>query len=234
MAVMRTLTEDDILTEDDLDEIVIEAAGDGRHRQAAAQFEDLAARPELHGQVSASMLLVHAGGQYGLADDWDEAVRCYRAAVVANDTAAAGSVAAAAAAAMAADDPAADDATDDAAAGVADIDPRVWLHDALVRKGDEAEATTLRAEIKSSRSTNPDVYAAVAETLAEHGRQQEALTWFTMGFHRCQDADVPVYMLHLLLIGRRAIRRNLGFPPDELDEIADAYVDHLEATDNLA
>ncbi len=69
MVVMRTLTEDDILTEDDLDEIVIEAAGDGRHQQAAAQFEDLAARPELHGQVSASMLLVHAGGQYGLADD---------------------------------------------------------------------------------------------------------------------------------------------------------------------
>lgn len=227
MAVMRTLTEDDILTEDDLDEIVIEAAGNGRHQQAAAQFEDLAARPELHGQVSASMLLVHAGGQYGLADDWDEAVRCYRAAVVANDAAAASSVAGA----EAADDVAADES---AAAGAADIDPRVWLHDALVRRGDEAEATTLRAEIKSSRSTNPDVYAAVAETLAEHGRQQEALTWFTMGFHRCQDADIPVYMLHLLLIGRRAMRRNLGFPPDELDEIADAYVDHLEATDNLA
>ncbi|OAA25591.1 hypothetical protein UG55_102125 [Frankia sp. EI5c] len=227
-----------VLTQDDVDEIVFSAAGNGGHRQAAARFEDLAARPELHGEVSATVLLVHAGDQHGLAGSWDDAVRCYRAAT---------------ALATSGDE--------------AEIDPRVWLHDALMRRNraraeareqavglpasrragetdhateaeseseTETEITALRAEIKASRSANPDVYAAVAETLADHGRLQEAHTWFTMGFQRCEGADIPDYMLHLLLVGRRAVRRDLGYPPDELDRVADAYVDHLEPADEHA
>lgn len=181
-----------MLTEDDLDDIVISAAGDGRHRQAAARFEELAGRPELHGEVSAATLLVNAGGQFGLADDWDEAVRCYRAAI--------------------------------AAGGGTDFDPRVWLHDALIHKGDAAQAAAVRAEIKAARSTIPDVYGIVAESLASSSDPQEAHLWFTMGYHRCLDAPVPDYELSLLLVGRRNIRAELGYPMDGLDAIAEDYV----------
>ncbi|KPM53838.1 hypothetical protein CcI49_29530 [Frankia sp. CcI49] len=219
-----------MLTEDDIDDITIRAAGDGRHEQAAAEFEDLAGQPALHGEISATTLLVHAGGQYGLARRWDEAVRCYRAALVASRD-----------------------------SGREEFDPRVWLHDALLRwnsdstataapvtdepdRGADAtatpdaterleratEATALLAEIKASRPRDPDVYAAVAETLAEHDQLVEAHTWYTMGFQRCQRADVPEYLLQLLLVGRRTMRRKLDYPLDELDLIADAYVDHQE------
>ncbi|MEX5633575.1 hypothetical protein [Parafrankia sp. FMc2] len=228
----------DVLTEEDVEEIVFIAAGDGRHEDAAARFEDLAGQPELHGQITAAGLLVHACGQYGLADRWDDAVRCCREAM------------AAAAAAT-------------ASGGAAeDIDPRVWLHEALMARdrarrearalagaspggetggdaggdahsgepGDEAAAT--RAEIRALRSRNPDVYAVVAETLAEHDLLQEAHTWFTMGYQRCQGADVPIYMLHLLLVGRRSVRRELGYPPDGLDLVADDYVNHRDSADH--
>ncbi|EFC84710.1 hypothetical protein [Parafrankia sp. EUN1f] len=209
-----------VLTEEDIDDITIRAAGDGRHEQAAAEFEDLAGQPALHGEISATTLLVHAGGQYGLARRWDEAVRCYRGALAASHD-----------------------------SGREEFDPRVWLHDALLRWNtdtDDAaadaaerlergtEAAALLAEIKASRPRDPDVYAAVAETLAEHGQLVEAHTWYTMGFQRCQRADVPEYLLQLLLVGRRTMRRKLDYPLDELDLIADAYVDHQESADEYS
>ena len=185
-----------LLTEDDLDDIVIKAAGDGRHREAAARLEELAAQPELHGEVTAATLLVSAGGQYGLADDFDEAVRCYRAAI------------------------------EDG--GETDIDPRVWLHDALMRKGDTAEAEQIREELRKSRSTNPDVYGAVADTLSSFGQDQEAHTWYTMGYHRCSGAPVPEFMLDLLLVGRRNVRRKMSYPVDDLDLAAEEYMTAFE------
>ena len=182
-----------LFTENDLDEIIIEAAADGRHRDAAVRLEELAAQPDLHSEVSAATLLVSAGGQYGLANDFDEAIRCYRAAF------------------------------EDG--GETEVDPRVWLHDALMRKGDMAEAKNLRAELKKSRSTDPEVYGAVADSLVSFGQDQEAHTWYTMGYHRCQEAPIPEFMLDLLLIGRRNARRRMGYPVDELDMAAEEYMD---------
>jgi hypothetical protein len=182
-----------MLTEDDVNKIVINAAGDGRHGAAALRFEELAARPELHGgEISRASLLVDAGGQHGLAGDWDAAIRCYREAVADGSS--------------------------------QTIDPRVWLHDALLRAGELAEAAALRTELKAARAGDPDFYAAVAESLEAQGLLSDAHTWFTMGYHRCENADVPDFLMDLLLVGRRRVRASLGYPLDDLDELAEDYL----------
>ncbi|CAO5236924.1 Tetratricopeptide repeat protein [Frankia sp. AgKG'84/4] len=183
-----------MLTDDDVDEIVFRAAGSGDHRGAAATLEELAARTENHGEsVTRASLMVDAGSQFGLAQDWAEAVRCYRVAV------------------------------EDG--GTCEVDPRVWLHDGLLRDGKSAQAAALRAELKASRSTDPGVYEAVAESLEAVELLQDAHTWFTMGYHRCEQAPVPDFLLDLLLVGRRRVRRALGHPADPLDEVAEDYIE---------
>jgi hypothetical protein len=183
-----------MLSEDDVDEIVFKAAGDGDHLGAAATLETLAERGEVHSaEVTKASLLVDAGSQYGLADDWSEAIRCYRAAV-----------------------------TD---GGSCSVDPRVWLHDGLLRNGQPGEAMALRDELKASRSRDPGMYEAVAETLEAMGLLGDAHTWFTMGYHRCEGAAVPDFLLDLLLVGRRRVRIDLGYPMDDLDEVAEDYME---------
>jgi hypothetical protein len=208
-----------MLTEDDVDEIAFRAAGNGDHRGAAATLEALAERPDAHGEtVTRASLLVDAGSQFGLARDWDEAVRCYRAAVA--------------------------DGSD------CPVDPRVWLHDGLLRlgaaqenaaqedaaehraasegptsEGPTDEAAALRAELKAARLTDPAVYEAVAESLEAVEMLQEAHVWFTMGYHRCENAPVPDFLLDLLLVGRRRVRLALGYPADALDEVAEDYME---------
>jgi hypothetical protein len=108
--------------------------------------------------------------------------------------------------------------------GECDTDPRAWLHDALLRGGRAGEAAAVRAELKAARSTNPELYLAVGETLEDTELLSEAIAWFTMGYHRCERADVPDFMLDLLLVGRRRTRAKLGFPPDDLDEVAEEYM----------
>ncbi|OHV28773.1 MULTISPECIES: hypothetical protein [Pseudofrankia] len=182
-----------MLSHDDVDDITTRAARDGRHGAAAARFEELAAQPERHGgEVNRAALLVEAGSQHGLAEDWDAAIRCYQEAI--------------------------------ADGGCEGIDPRVWLHDAYLRAGRQDDAAGLLRELKASRSKDPDLYAAVAESLEVSGQLSDAHTWFTMGYHRCENADVPEFMIDLLLVGRRRIRAELGYPLDDLDELADDYL----------
>ena len=108
--------------------------------------------------------------------------------------------------------------------GAQTIDPRVWLHDALLRRGELAEAATLLKQLRAARSQDPDFYAAVAESLEAQGLLADAHTWFTMGYHRCENADVPEFLLDLLLVGRRRLRVSLGYPMDDLDELAEDYL----------
>src|SRR6185369_12971619 len=100
----------------------------------------------------------------------------------------------------------------------------VWLHDALLRTSQLEEAAPLLKELKAARSQDPDFYAAVAESLEAQGLLADAHTWFTMGYHRCENADVPEFLLDLLLVGRRRVRARLGYPLDDLDELAEDYL----------
>lgn len=183
-----------MFNDDDVDDIVLAAAGNGDHRGAAATLEKLADQTAEHGpEVTRTLLLVEAGSQFGLAQDWPEAVRCYRAAV--------------------------------ADGSPCPVDPRAWLHDGLLRSGKEADAAALRSEIKASRLADPGVYEAVAESLEASGQLNDAHTWFTMGYHRCENSSVPDFLLDLLLVGRRRVRRALGHPADALDEVAEDYME---------
>jgi predicted Zn-dependent protease len=187
-----------MLSHSDVEGISSRAARDGQHGAAAARFEELAGQPDRHGgEVNRAMLLVEAGGQHGLAEDWEAAIRCYQEAIAAGP-------------------------------GDDELDPRVWLHDALLRCGRVADAAALLRELKASRSKDPDLYGAVADSLAAAGQLTEAHTWFTMGYHRCENADVPEFMLDLLLVGRRRVRAELGYPLDDLDELADDYLAAVE------
>ncbi len=182
-----------MITDEDVEEIVYQAAGDSDHRGAATRLEALADRTTEHSDpVTRASLFVDAGSQWGLADDWSEAIRCYRAAVA--------------------------DGSD------CSPDPRVWLHDALLRDGQSEEAARLRLELRSARSNDPGVYEAVAESLEHVDALTEAHTWFTMGYHRCENAPVPDFLLDLLLVGRRRVRTRLGHPSDDLDRIAEEYL----------
>jgi predicted Zn-dependent protease len=184
-----------MLTAQDVDAIVTRAAKSGQHDAAAARLEELADQPDQHGEeITRITLLVDAGAQHSLADDWDAAIRCYRAAV-----------------ADGGENPY--------------VDPRVWLHDALLRTGRRDEATGLLRELKASRSRDPDFYTAIAESLEGQGLLGEANTWFTMGYHRCQHADLPDALKDVLLVGRLRVRREIGYPADDLDELAEAYID---------
>jgi hypothetical protein len=194
-----------VLTENDVDQIVLKAAGDRRHGAAAARLEELADQPALHSaEVTRASLLVDAGEQHGLAGDWEAAIRCYRQAIAGSDQPAG------------------------QAAGPQGLDPRVWLHDALLRTGQLDEAAALLRDLKTSRSKDPDLYAAVAESLEAQGLLADAHTWFTMGYHRCQHAQVPDFMMDLLLVGRRRLRARLGYPVDDLDTLAEQ---HLSASE---
>jgi hypothetical protein len=197
-----------VLTEDDVDQIVMKAAGDRRHGAAAARLEELADRPELHGaEVTRASLLVDAGGQHGLAGDWDAAIRCYRQAVADSDQ---------------------PPRQAGGPQGHLGLDPRVWLHDALLRTGQLDEAAALLRDLKTNRSKDPDLYAAVAESLEAQGLLADAHTWFTMGYHRCQHAQVPDFMMDLLLVGRRRLRARLGYPVDDLDTLAEQRLSSSE------
>ncbi|KQC37073.1 hypothetical protein UK82_17930 [Frankia sp. ACN1ag] len=183
-----------MLSDDDVDEIVFSAAGSGDHRGAAGTLETLAEQPDTHSEtITRASLLVDAGSQYGLAHDWSEAIRCYRAAV--------------------------------ADGSACPVDPRVWLHDGLLRDGQAEEAAALRAELKAAKSADPGVYEAVAESLEAVSLLDDAHTWFTMGYHRCERAPVPDFLLDLLLVGRRRVRVALGHPSDALDEVAEDYME---------
>ncbi|MCL9762015.1 tetratricopeptide repeat protein [Frankia sp. AiPa1] len=185
-----------MITDDDVDEIVYRAAGDGDHRGAAARLEALAERTGEHDDpTNRASLLVDAGSQYGIAQDWPEAIRCYRAAV--------------------------------ADGSPCSPDARAWLHDALLRAGQTDEASTLRATLKATRSDDPALYEAVAESLEQADLRTDAHTWFTMGYHRCEAAPVPEFMLDLLLVGRRRVRHSLGHPADDLDAVAEAYLNSV-------
>jgi hypothetical protein len=189
-----------MLTANDIDAIVARAARDGRHAEAATRFEELAGQPQQHGEdVTRATLLIDAGGQHALAGDWNAAIRSYREAIA------------------------------DGGATEPHVDPRVWLHGALLRTSQRDEAAAVLAQLKASRSRDPDLYTAVGESLEADGQLADAHTWFTMGYHRCRNSDLPDMLKDSPLIGRRRVRQLLGYPTDDLDTLADEYIAAVRA-----
>lgn len=122
------------------------------------------------------------------------------------------------------------------AEGDAPPDTRVWLHEALVRRGRLEEAQQVAAEIRRSRPCDADVYDLVGQAYEAAGELETANRWFTMGLTRLsrrEPGTVDDHGLRRLALSRSRVRRELGHPPDETDALAqqqlEAYRRELDA-----
>jgi hypothetical protein len=108
-----------------------------------------------------------------------------------------------------------------AAGGTTSLTERCLLHAALLEAGQEDEARQVADEVRRSRPGIRDI-ADMAENFDMNGDLQQALRWAEMGVTKLQldspDDIEDVGVISLLNI-RRHVRQELGFPPDELDEM---------------
>lgn len=109
----------------------------------------------------------------------------------------------------------------------------VYYADFLFGRGREADALAQIDAFRKRRPDDPDLFAALAETLETHGRHREAANWATRGLVALYGslADIDAEDLELDLDGRllaadrlRA-RRNAGVPADHIDEFIAPFVD---------
>lgn len=93
---------------------------------------------------------------------------------------------------------------------------------ALDTDGQTGEADGVLAAIEAGRPTDLALHLLLGEHCARTGRRQAAATWLTRGLVLAErSATVDMHVV-LLLIARRWLRDELGFPPDNWDERADA------------
>lgn len=129
---------------------------------------------------------------------------------------------------LAADDPeAAETALRDALAdgGPTREDPRIRLAEALGRRGDRAGCDAVLDAIRRERPSDAWVYDDVAEVLWRLGDTTAALRWANTGAFRLirQEERLTDESLALLSL-RWRLRRDMGFPDDEYDELAQEWV----------
>lgn len=112
------------------------------------------------------------------------------------------------------------------APGPSHPDARAWLHGGLLAAGRVDEAHALAEQVRRSAPTDGDVYEFIGETYEAAGDLGRAHRWFTLGATRLQrlvedgaDDSPTVSWLTMLLRGRWRVRRAMGMPLDEDDEL---------------
>ncbi|MFC4222420.1 hypothetical protein [Lysinibacter cavernae] len=118
------------------------------------------------------------------------------------------------------------------AEGEAAPDKRVYLLDALLRTGQEAEATQLADEIRAEKLTDPLIYSFIGDSYDVVGNNHQAQVWFNRGIRMMDELikDSDGYepeevaeMLEdreILILGRQLVRSEAGLEPDDLDHEA--------------
>jgi hypothetical protein len=105
--------------------------------------------------------------------------------------------------------------------GKAYLDPRAELLDVLLELDDTGRVDELLAELRrdlATGRTGGPVHPFVGETLELHGHLEEAHRWFSAGLSsRHEDRDDEIVCLN----GRFRVRRQLGLPRDEYDEVCE-------------
>ena len=161
------------------------------HRSAAAELLSWVEQRHPDDEVTPSDLLSSAAWHLGEAGDVEPSLDLYRRAVTAQ--------------------------------GPANPDPRCLLHAALLEAGRTDEARQVADEVRRSRPGIGDI-ADMAENFELNGDLQQAHRWAEMGVTRLElespeDVDVDDVDVITLLNVRRSVREQLGYPPDELDEL---------------
>ncbi len=177
------------LTEDDVERLENSARTPKAHRQAAATLTRWAEERHPDDEASPADLLAAAGWHLAQAGDTEESLALHRRAVTAE--------------------------------GTTTPSARALLHAALLDAGQHEEARQVATDLRRSGPRLVDI-THMAETFELHGDLVQAHRWVEMGVSRLElavDEDEPAeHDVEGLLSTRRRIRRDLGFPPDELDE----------------
>jgi hypothetical protein len=181
------------MTENDLEELYARARSPEQHRTAAAQ---LAASAEgehpLDAGISPAALLVSAGEHLSAAGDQEAAVDLFRRAA--------------------------------SSRGHVPPDVRCYLHHGLLGVGDLDAARQVAEELRREGPVDGDVYLFIGEDYELVDDLHEAHRWFTRGVLRSVErieegdddaADDAVG----LMMARSRVRRSLGLPLDEYDEL---------------
>jgi hypothetical protein len=176
---------------DDIERLEVSARSQQAHRRAAATLTAWAQETHPDDEVTPADLLSAAAWHLGQAGDTEPSLDLYRRAVTAQ--------------------------------GTSQPDARCLLHAALLEAGRLEEARQVADAFRRSHPRIGD-FADMAESFHLAGDLQQAHRWAEMGANRL-DLDAPedtenddVGVITLLNI-RRQVRQELGFPPDELDEL---------------
>lgn len=105
---------------------------------------------------------------------------------------------------------------------------RVNAADIAFGTGDTEQGYAELAALRAARPRHDGPCQLAAELLAERGDLAGALEWYNMAVARLSDADLEEVALSsagyltagMVLAGRAAMRSQLGFPPDDLDQLA--------------
>ena len=176
---------------DDIERLEATARTPKAHRKAATTLAGWATDPHQDDEVSPADLLSAAGWHLIQAGDTEAALAAYRQAVDAE--------------------------------GTTTPDVRCLLHTALLEAGRPDEARQIADDLRHSRPRLGDV-AAMAESFELVGDLEQAHRWVEMGVNRLEldapeDVEDDDFAVITLLNIRRQVRRRLGYPPDELDEL---------------
>lgn len=100
-------------------------------------------------------------------------------------------------------------------------DARAHLADALFELGRQDEARSLLKRIGADRPSDPVVYHCVAETLEAQRDLSGAHDWATTGVELVLGDVTSSNSLDMLLRTRFRVRRDLGLPEDDYDDMLD-------------
>jgi len=90
---------------------------------------------------------------------------------------------------------------------------------ALLDLGHTREAEQVSEELRRGQPATPETYHLVGEAWEAVGDLDRANRWLTRGVMLAESQADPVAWA-MLLLGRLRVRRAVGFPPDEHDEMA--------------
>ncbi|MFP5345571.1 MAG: SEC-C metal-binding domain-containing protein, partial [Actinomycetes bacterium] len=98
-------------------------------------------------------------------------------------------------------------------------DARCFVFSALLTLGHREEAEQLNQELRRARLSQPAAFLFMGEHCEEAGLLDEANRWFTKGVLRW-GREGKTAVGRVLIQSRWRVRKAIGFPPDEFDELA--------------
>lgn len=108
-----------------------------------------------------------------------------------------------------------------------DLDPRAVIVDVLLDQGEPARAQEVSEQVRRSRPRDASTYLYLGELWEDKDETKRALGWFMRGIMLVEQRGLSEADLSLLCLGRWRIRQRDEQEPDEYDEVAIQFQEHL-------